>query len=147
VTDETEPAAEPVVDPLDRDPEHHPRVVRARKLYQGALVAVIAVLVVLSLLTLFYVAVGQGELRQTAEQAKSAADRIADCTTPKGECYERGQAQTKNAVNQIVTALQTLETQRGQTSTQILASQEAIKQALRELCAAQHITCPSLTPQ
>jgi uncharacterized protein HemX len=43
-------------------------------------------------------------LRQTkrsAEQARRTARVIRDCTTPGGECYARGQAQTGQAISDL----------------------------------------------
>jgi uncharacterized protein YlxW (UPF0749 family) len=36
-----------------------------------------------------------------AEQIKRVAGQIESCTTPKGECYERGRSQTADAVGTI----------------------------------------------
>lgn len=37
----------------------------------------------------------------TGKTILRTADRIEDCTTPGGECYERGQSQTTQAVGDI----------------------------------------------
>lgn len=108
----------------------------------GAVVLAFVILL-LCVTSLGLLLAGQARLADVAQQSKVTADQVADCTTPGGECYERGQHQTSVAVARIIGALNQLEEQRGHTSTALKAGQAQIRDALRQLCAAQHVSCPS----
>lgn len=108
-------------------------------------VAVTIVLVMLSG-TLFYIIAEQQQIKAAADSAQIAADRIADCTTPKGVCYERSRASTQVAITTIINALNEAETQRTLESHKVTANQEAIYRVLLRLCIANKIECPEVLP-
>ena len=63
------------------------------------LAAGIAVLLVLNLLA--QVAEQTGQLEQLARENRTNGERLIDCTTPEGQCYQDGQTRTGEAVNTI----------------------------------------------
>jgi hypothetical protein len=58
----------------------------------------------LTILTATATVAALGLLIYLAGSANAGAEAIRDCTTPGGQCYERGQAQQAKAVAQIVDA-------------------------------------------
>lgn len=124
--------------------ENVPSVRRANRRYHGAL-WVLAIIVVGFMLTCLILLLAQSTTLANVQKddAKTSA-QIADCTTPKGACYERGKTQTQAAVQQIIDALDQLETQRNVTSGNLTSGQAALRDAVRRLCVAQAINCPTV---
>jgi type VI protein secretion system component VasK len=114
------------------------RMLRAATFVLAALTLVLVVFMVLNNYA------QNARLAEAVAQAKQAAQGIQDCTTPHGKCYERGRTQTAAAVQQIINALNTLESQRATTSAALNQSHDDIQAALRQLCDAQGLACPSL---
>lgn len=71
----------------------------------GMLVGALFVGVLVVLLSIRVTQVDRGDdvsdTLRAAEAAEAGTDRIEDCTTPGRDCYERGQAQTAQAVANI----------------------------------------------
>lgn len=81
---------------------------RKRKFFQLLLVGfVVALLVVVS-----------GEWLSIA-QGHRTGDRIESCTTPGGECYQRGQQQTGRAIGQLISAQESIAECEKSTSTAV----------------------------
>lgn len=92
------------VNGIDLDPEAERKVVRAER-WKRIFIVLLAFVVVLSFATNAYALF---IIRQTQLEGSPAVQRIdrlsaivADCVTPTGKCYERGQKQTATAVASI----------------------------------------------
>lgn len=113
---------------------------------RAAVVAAVVLTTILGIACLAYLVTVASSIQQVQQETKRSADEVADCTTPKGVCYERGKQATADAVQQILDGVNQLEAQRNVTSGQLTQGQAQIRAALQRLCAAQNITCPSVTP-
>lgn len=67
------------------------RMVRAQRII---IVIVLAVMVVMLAVLI--------ALGAVAQRNRSTFNLVRDCTTPKGECYQRGQAQTGEAIQRLL---------------------------------------------
>lgn len=81
--------------------DRHERVARAKRAAKIAnYVLGVAVAVMLGYILLN----GQAQLQQlgkVAADTKANSDRLVDCTTPGGKCYEQGRSTTSGAVGTI----------------------------------------------
>lgn len=81
-----------------------------KRVAQAALVCALVLTLAFSMWTLALIRATQVDNRTTLTNARDAAtaaartaNRVEDCTTPGGDCYERGQRQTSGAVAGINT--------------------------------------------
>ena len=86
-----------------REAVHDDNVQRRRELRRVLVVGVILSVMMLLMLGLFWQNQQRAQQsRQVIRQSADTSQRIADCTTPGGQCYEQGSKRTAGAVNAIL---------------------------------------------
>ena len=81
--------------------QRHERVAKAKR---AAKIANYALAVAIAVLLAYLTVNSQVELQQlskVAKDTKTNSERLVDCTTPGGKCYEQGRSTTSGAIGTI----------------------------------------------
>lgn len=81
--------------------DRHQRVARAKR---SAKIANYVLAVALAVMLGYILLNGQAQLQQlgkVAKDTKTNSDRLVDCTTPGGKCFEQGRSSTSGAIGTI----------------------------------------------
>jgi hypothetical protein len=77
------------------------RMRRAEVLARAAVVAFVAAVMAVLVMVVVGQAVQLQKLGKIANDTRAGTDRLVDCTTPGGKCYEQGRSTTSGAVGSI----------------------------------------------